>query len=297
MKKVLFLVLFFITPIFGQIKSQNFVDKNKVFIGDIFVYNIILEYPSEFKLEEFDIYSVLKSTEGKENFMLYEKKYNIKTKKRYVREAFMFKLIPLQIGKIKILELNINLIDKNTNETKQVFLPSLEVEVLPYPKPKNKKFDGEIVDIKGQIWVKNYFWIILILFLVLGIIIYISYQYKLKPNVTQSQIVQEIDIKETAFKKLEELWRKNYIELGLIKEFYLELTEVVRWYIEKKYNVNALELTTEELFGALKKKVEKKYNLELKAFLENADLAKFAKYVPEKKQILEDFETAKRLIK
>jgi hypothetical protein len=46
----------------------------------------------------------------------------------------------------------------------------------------------------------------------------------------------------------------------------------------------------------LKKKVDKKYNLELKSFLDNADLAKFAKYRPDEKQIVQDFETAKKLI-
>ncbi|MCX7959937.1 MAG: hypothetical protein N3B13_12920, partial [Deltaproteobacteria bacterium] len=64
----------------------------------------------------------------------------------------------------------------------------------------------------------------------------------------------------------------------------------------EKYNINALELTTEELFSSLKKKIDKKYNLKLKSFLDNADLAKFAKYTPEKQQVVKDFETAKELI-
>ncbi|MCX7959936.1 MAG: hypothetical protein N3B13_12915, partial [Deltaproteobacteria bacterium] len=100
----------------------------------------------------------------------------------------------------------------------------------PYPKPKNKKFDGEIIDIKGQIWIRNYFILIIFLVIILGILIYIIYQYKIKPIQEQNfSLEPQIDIKEIVLKKLNELWNKNYIDNNLIKEFYLELTEIVRW--------------------------------------------------------------------
>jgi hypothetical protein len=50
------------------------------------------------------------------------------------------------------------------------------------------------------------------------------------------------------------------------------------------------------LYFKLKNVVDHKYNLKLKNFLENADLSKFAKYVPDIKQITLDFATAKELI-
>ncbi len=300
MKKVLTLILFLTTHLCSQIKVQNFVDKKEVYLGDVVNYHIIIEHPKNIELSKFEIYNVIKDTTGAENFVLYSTKIN-KTKKLFsnkIIQEFVFKLIPVQLGTLKINEINIGYINLQTNENKIIIVPSIELPVKPYPKPKKKVFDGEIIDIKGQIWIRNYFWLILFMLLILSVLTWVFYQYRLKPQMqTQNANVgQQVDIKEVALKKLDDLWQKNYLSLGLIKEFYFELTEIVRWYIEKKFEVNALELTTEELFNVLKKKVDKKYNLELKSFLDNADLAKFAKYRPDEKQIVQDFEIAKKLI-
>jgi hypothetical protein len=297
---IVILILFLTTSLFSQIKIQNFVDKKEVFLGDFVNYHIIIEHPKNIELSKFEIYDVLKDATGAENFALYGTKIR-KTKKLFsnkIIQEFVFKLIPVQLGALKINEINIGYVDLQTNENKVFIVPSVELSVKPYPKPKKKNFDGEIIDIKGQIWIRNYFWLILFILLILSVLTWVFYQYRLKPQMqTQNvNIEQQVDIKEVALKKLDELWQKNYLSLGLIREFYFELTEIVRWYIEKKFEVNALELTTEELFNVLKKKVDKKYNLELKSFLDNADLAKFAKYRPDEKQIVQDFETAKKLI-
>ncbi len=298
-KFFLFLLLFFLENLFGQIKTQSFVDKKNVFLGDIFEYKIVVEHNKDIVVYNFEIYDILKDTSGIENFLLLNKKISIKKNlfNNKINQRFVFQLIPLKIGKLTIEELKINCFNKISNENLTLNIPKVEIEVKPYPKPKGKIFDGEIIDIKAQIWVKNYLFLIFFLFLVLGFLIYIIYQYKFKPQHDNIQLTQQqIDIKEITLKKLDDLWNKNYVSNGLIKEFYLELTEIIRWYIGKKYNINALELTTEELFFVLKKKVDKKYNLELKSFLDDADLAKFAKYIPEKGKILKDFEFAKKFI-
>ena len=298
MRKLL-LILFFIQPLLAQVKSQSYVDRKNVYLGDIFEYNIILEHPENVNIEKFEIYDVLKDTAGAENFILFDKKAKIGKKmlSKNIKEKYIFKLIPIKIGKLQINEFNVNYTNKTTQERNSILIPKIEVEVTPYPKPKNKKFDGEIIDIKPQIWIRNFLWLIFIGFALLGILFWIFYQYRLKPEYQQNfSAEQQLDIKEVALSKLESLWQKDYITKGLVKEFYLELTEIVRWYIEKKFDVNALESTTEELYNLLKKKVDKKYNLKLRSFLENADLAKFAKYTPQKEQIVKDFETAKELI-
>ncbi len=297
---ILILVLFLTNHLFSQIKIQNFVDKKEVFLGDIVNYHVIIEHPKEVVVAKFDIYDVIKDTSGVENFVVYSTK-SIVTNKLFtnkIKQEFIFKLIPVQLGPLKIYEKSIEWNNSLTNEKKLITIPSIEIIVKPYPKPHKKIFDGEIIDIKGQIWVRNYLLAVLFLLFIFSILGWVVYQYKLKPQLStqSSNVLQQVDIKEIALKKLDELWQKNYISNGLIREFYFELTEIVRWYIEKKFEINALELTTEELFIALKKKVDKRYNIELKSFLNNADLAKFAKYVPEEKQIIQDFENAKKFI-
>ncbi len=78
--------------------------------------------------------------------------------------------------------------------------------------------------------------------------------------------------------KDEELWQKNEI-----KYYYTRLTEILRQYLENRYRVYSLELTTSETLDALVKtgfKKDDSYNI-LKSILTGADLVKFAKYNPE----------------
>lgn len=77
--------------------------------------------------------------------------------------------------------------------------------------------------------------------------------------------------------KEEKLWQK-----GLVKEYYSALTEVIRIYIEDRWNVLAMESTTDEIINDLKsvEEVGKSLNSELKDVLVRADFVKFAKAMP-----------------
>ncbi|MBQ4439851.1 MAG: hypothetical protein II909_01775 [Kiritimatiellae bacterium] len=81
---------------------------------------------------------------------------------------------------------------------------------------------------------------------------------------------------ERARVELDRLVKSNLPAKGRFKDFYVELTMVVRRYIQRKYSIKAPNLTTEE-FLALKSTVG---NMEmgdlLKEFLESADMVKFA---------------------
>jgi len=82
---------------------------------------------------------------------------------------------------------------------------------------------------------------------------------------------------ERAWVELDRLLKKGLPGRGRYKDFYVELTMVVRRYIQRKYGIRAPHLTTEE-FLRNNRIVELSNNriAELKAFLENADMVKFA---------------------
>lgn len=83
---------------------------------------------------------------------------------------------------------------------------------------------------------------------------------------------------ERALRELDSLMQRNLPEKGLFKDFYVELTLVVRRYIERRHGIQAPEQTTEEFLAAAAQHTH--FNPtslgELKAFLEAADLVKFA---------------------
>jgi hypothetical protein len=92
-----------------------------------------------------------------------------------------------------------------------------------------------------------------------------------------------------ARKALEALLSKNLLEQGQVKLFYIELSDIFRRYIEGRFGVPALDLTTSELLPCLRRREELRplYG-DTRAFLDGSDLVKFAKYVPDRDEITAD---------
>ena len=76
--------------------------------------------------------------------------------------------------------------------------------------------------------------------------------------------------------KTEKIWQQERY-----KEFYTQLTDVLRRYISERYGVNSLEMTTGEILSTMRTKSEEDSVYEnLKQVLVIADLVKFAKHKP-----------------
>ena len=86
-----------------------------------------------------------------------------------------------------------------------------------------------------------------------------------------------------AFRDLEKLREEQLWQKGEVKLYYSRLTEILRQYLENRYGVYSLEMTTTETLRALLLKGFKKNSLytSLKTILEGSDLVKFAKYKPD----------------
>jgi len=84
-----------------------------------------------------------------------------------------------------------------------------------------------------------------------------------------------------AMNGLESLKDKKLWQGGKTKEFYTELTDIVRIYIEGRFNVPAVEMTTEEIMKGMKNtETPKETSEKLGRTLVLADLVKFAKESP-----------------
>ncbi len=85
-----------------------------------------------------------------------------------------------------------------------------------------------------------------------------------------------------AFRQLEKLREEKLWQAGETKKYYTCLTEILRNYLENRYGVSSMELTTSETLEALLKTGFKKDHLydKLMSVLTGADLVKFAKYKP-----------------
>lgn len=102
-----------------------------------------------------------------------------------------------------------------------------------------------------------------------------------------------------AFRELEKLREEELWQKGETKLYYTRLTEILRQYLENRYSVYSLELTTSETLNALVKtgfKKDESYN-KLRSVLTGADLVKFAKYKPEPDENENHFRNAWEFVK
>jgi hypothetical protein len=82
---------------------------------------------------------------------------------------------------------------------------------------------------------------------------------------------------EWAWVELDRLLKKGLPGRGRYKDFYVELTMVVRRYVQRKYGIRAPHLTTEEFFAEISASGTGGVATSgLREFLESADLVKFA---------------------
>ena len=126
-------------------------------------------------------------------------------------------------------------------------------------------------------------YIIGIILLALLVFLLIKYLRKRKPKPQPQTIWQkpEVPAHIAAIGSLENLKAKKLWQQGKVKEYHIELTDILRHYIEKRFTVGAMEMTTSEIMTALQNKKDLEESREdLQMMLQLADLVKFAKYAP-----------------
>ncbi|MGN7811419.1 hypothetical protein [Flavobacterium sp. 22076] len=108
---------------------------------------------------------------------------------------------------------------------------------------------------------------------------------------------------EKATSLLNNLEQKELVQKGEIKEYYSELTDIARNYIEEAIHIPAMESTTSELIQAIRTaSTKKKMTLtpetveNLERVLRQADLVKFAKSKPLDFEITEDRNKIQKVI-
>ena len=89
--------------------------------------------------------------------------------------------------------------------------------------------------------------------------------------------------------------RESDLAVKDVKQFYVELTAIVRRYIERTKGIRAPEQTTQEFLLEISRRQDfpAEQSRRLKSFLEAADLVKFAAHQPREEDIEESFRRAR----
>lgn len=179
---------------------------------------------------------------------------------------------------------------------KTVYSDSLAIEISDV---KVDTLKQKMYDIKGIATVKspmgNWWIYVLVILGLVGLGFFIFYFLKnRKPEAKAEVVVYKTPI-EKATTLLQQLESKGLWQKGAVKDYYSELTDIVRNYIEEEIKIPAMESTTSELIEGLRKAAkQKKLKLSndtvenLEKVLQQADLVKFAKVTPMDYEIEED---------
>lgn len=123
-------------------------------------------------------------------------------------------------------------------------------------------------------------WIIGVVLALVALFFIIKKLTKKKETPAPIDVPQESLYQRTT-RLLDSLDHKKLWQSGAVKQYYVELTDILRGYIEERFKTPAMELTTDELLTNTHnhKEMSKHYD-ELSQILTTADLAKFAKAQP-----------------
>jgi hypothetical protein len=121
---------------------------------------------------------------------------------------------------------------------------------------------------------------------------------KPKKEVVVEEVKPDIPLHIQALQKLEEIKSKQLWQHDQVKQYYIELSDVVREYLEKRYTIQALEQTSEEIFTSLRHMdiASEDRNL-LRQLLVLSDMVKFAKEKPAAHENEKSMENAVTFIK
>lgn len=274
MKLKLYLLLLLSTSLFAQ-KVETSIDTTKNKIGAQFTLSLITNVKSNAKVifpnaRNFGALEVIES-------------YPIDTIKENDRLQLIKKygLTQFDSGKYVIPRIPV-LIDRIP-----VFSDSLLVEVndIKVDTLKQKMFDIKpIIQVKKPMG--NWWKYVLGFLLLFGLVVLAYFLWKKYKKSPVKEIVYNSPI-EKATSLLQLLEKKELLQKGEIKEYYSQLTDIARDYIEEAIEIPAKESTTSELIVALraastkkKMKLSKEILLSLEKVLKQADLVKFAKVRP-----------------
>ena len=113
------------------------------------------------------------------------------------------------------------------------------------------------------------------------LIIYIIRRSRKKTNTEEEEVKPQIPAIVTAREKMAQLKESNLWQSGKYKDYYTDLTGIAREYLEGQFNIDAIEMTSDEILDEVRKiQLDNLIFSKLQNTLITSDLVKFAKATP-----------------
>lgn len=165
---------------------------------------------------------------------------------------------------------------------------SQSLAMMVYPMPIDEENPEAIFGHKGIMQIsltwedwKSLCWKFPLIVLIIVLMIYLLLRYRdNKPIIRKVKVAPKLPPHEQAMKEIARIKEEKSWQKGDPKEYYTELTDVVRVYIHERFGFNAMEKTSAEIIDYLQESKDKEAIEDLRQLFLTADLVKFAKHAP-----------------
>ncbi len=275
--RIIFSVLIVI-PVYSQeISVKAFTDSSDYLIGDHINFTLSITHSENVSIITPFFRDSLKQFEIIKELPAENKKVDNRNQIIYKYVLSYFDSAEVKIPAIKIFYRT-----KSDTSFQSVQSDSFNIKIHKL----SVKVEEDIKDVKPPLripfdWFTLLLWVLAAIVIVaIAYFIYKKYFPKKKTEVLEKPKII-LPPHEEALMKLDQLDREQLWQKGFVKEYHSRITEIIREYFEKRFGLPALELATSEQLELLKKIPDARQILDLtESFLSNADLVKFAKFIP-----------------
>jgi hypothetical protein len=273
----LIIILLLTSITFSQsIKVSVSTDKPVYKIGDYVNYKIEITHNKDIEI----FLPSIKDSVKKLEFISQQPVKNTEDNNN-VKSTYEFTFIGFDSGGITIPAISIPYKSQKDNSLLQIQTDSLRIFINLI----NVNLSSEIKDVKEPEkipldWRVILLWVLIVI--AIAALTYFIYRQIQKRKNKEKFIPEVIKLPhEIALESLKVLDEKKLWQKGYIKEYHTEITEIIRKYFENRFAFPALELTTSEVLFYLTNNNDANDIVNLtNDFLNNADMVKFAKFVP-----------------
>ena len=295
---ILILVLSIVTTGTGQefpVTIETQVDTAIATIGDRIQLRISLSYPTDSRFELPQVEEHL----GEWNVVRQSLSAPHKIKNGF-RQDWILELMVFDTGRVIIPSIPIKVFTTADSTAAPLIFDTDEVSVqvisvLPpgTTEPKDIKPPFPIRTIIPWRWI---IFSTLILVVVLGWYLYYRRWKRMQPSVPlEEEYLEPPHL--VALRKLNELRQGLYKTEDEIRAFHFSLSEIIREYLERRYFIRALEMTSQEIRQAFDLlKIDGQIIKEFVKLFNRLDLVKFARQIPKPEALVAHWELAYQCI-
>jgi len=269
------------------IEIETSVDRAEVYIGDLITYQLTIIHDSTIELVPPPLGANLGAFDVKD----YQSDIRSKLPDGRIKSTNRFVLSTFTTGDYVIPPIPVMFI-KSDSSRKVILSQAVPIKVNSLLSAGADSAD--IRPLKAPYEFKRglgsyYLWggLISLVLVIGGILIWLRLRKK-------KRVAAPLDLRpawEIAFERLALLKQQGLVAEGKYKQYYIELTEIARGYLGRMYDINVLDMTTEEFLLLFRERqLPPGLHEDIGRFLRHADLVKFAKFVPERERAESDFD-------